>query len=150
MTTAILGVGNLLMKDDGVGVHVARALDALELPDDVFVIDAGTDPDVAYDVDYADRIIVIDAVLGDGPPGTIYRLPGTPGGTSGHGERSCHDIGLLQTLQAARSNVREIVVIGVEPKEIECGLDLSSEVAARVPRVVELVRQEIEAERREV
>ena len=81
MTTAILGVGNLLMKDDGVGVHVARALASLDLPDDVVVIDAGTDPDVAYDVDYADRIIVIDAVLGDGPPGTIYRLSGTSGGT---------------------------------------------------------------------
>ena len=150
MTTAILGVGNLLMKDDGVGVHVARALGALDLPDDVVVIDAGTDPAVAYDVDYAGRIIVIDAVLGDGPPGTIYRLPGTPGGACGRGEQSCHDIGLLQTLQVARPDEREIVVIGVEPKEIECGLDLSSEVAARVPRVVELVRQEIEAERREV
>ena len=150
MTTAILGVGNLLMKDDGVGVHVARALGTLDLPDDVVVIDAGTDPDVAYDVDYADRIIVIDAVLGDGPPGTIYRLTGTPGGISDCGERSCHDIGLLQTLRVARPDEREIVVIGVEPKEIECGLDLSSEVAARVPRVVELVRQEIEAERREV
>jgi len=150
MTTAILGVGNLLMRDDGVGVHVARALDALDLPDDVVVIDAGTDPDVAYDVDYMDRIIIIDAVLGDGPPGTIYRLAGIPGGASDWGERSCHDIGLLQTLRVAWPDELEIVVIGVEPKEIQCGLDLSSDVAACVPRVVELVRQEIEVERREV
>ena len=144
MKTAILGVGNILMKDDGVGVHVARALRDVRLPNDVVLIDAGTDPDVAYDVDHADRIIVIDAVHGDGPPGTIYRLPGMSGNASASGERMCHDIGLLQTLRIARSFEREILVIGVEPKEIECGLDLSSEVAARVPRVIELIRQEIE------
>lgn len=150
MTTAILGVGNLLMRDDGVGVHVARALDVLDLPDDVVVIDAGTNPDVAYDVDHMDRIIVIDAVLGNGPPGTIYRLTWMPGGASDCGERSCHDIDLLQTLWVSRPDEQTIVLIGVEPKEIKCGLDLSSEVAARVPQVVELVRQEIEAEPQEV
>jgi len=143
MDTAILGVGNILMKDDGVGVHVARALSGLDLPDGVVVIDAGTDPDVAYDVDWAARVIVVDAMRGDGPPGTMYRLTGADAATSQ--ERSCHDITLLETLCLARPAVRDLVVFGIEPKEIGCGLDLSPEVAETVPRVIERVREELEA-----
>jgi hydrogenase maturation protease len=144
MRTAIVGVGNVLMKDDGVGVHVARALRELPLPDGVEVTDAGTCADVAFDLAGADRVIVIDAARGGGPAGAIYRLaedavPGVEGVQSGH------DVALLHVLRHVVSggHAPEIVVIGVEPKEVDCGLELSPAVSACLPRVIDAVQQEL-------
>jgi len=126
MGTAIVGVGNILMQDDGVGVHVARALAETSLPEDVVVLDAGTDPDAAYEVADARRVIVIDAAQGGGDPGTIYRLPDEAACAVAGVGRTCHEMGLLQTLRDSRSSCHpiEIVVIGVEPRTIGWGLDL--------------------------
>ena len=145
MRTAILGVGNCLMKDDGVGVHAVRALSELPLPAGVAVIDAGTCPDVIFDTDFADRVIIIDAVHGDGPPGTLYRLAEEALLAPEDGFRSCHDVSLVHALREWRPAVRGqvVVVIGIEPKEVAWGLDLSPEVAACLPRVLELVKEEL-------
>jgi hydrogenase maturation protease len=142
MHTAIVGVGNILMKDEGVGVHVAHALRELPLPDDVEVIDGGTSADVGFDVERAERVIVIDAVRGGGRPGTIYRFA-ADAVPSAAGLRSSHNVGLLQTLRNGLTEQREILIIGIEPKAVDCGLDLSPEVAAHLPRIVEIVRQEL-------
>ena len=64
MRTAIVGIGNSLMQDEGVGVHVIRALADLSLPDGVALIDAGTSSDVAFDLGGYDRVIVVDAARG--------------------------------------------------------------------------------------
>jgi len=145
MDTAIVGVGNILMRDDGVGVHVARALSECDLPVDVTVLDAGTDPDAAYEIVGARRVIVIDAAQGGGDPGTIYRLPDEVASEAAGVGRSCHDMGLLQTLRDSRGSDHpiEIVVIGVEPRTIDWGLELSPEIAERVPRVIEVVLEEL-------
>ncbi|MGB2983967.1 MAG: hydrogenase maturation protease [Candidatus Bipolaricaulia bacterium] len=145
MDTAIVGVGNILMKDDGVGVHVARALVGHPLPVDVCVLDAGTDPYAAFEITEARRVIVIDAAQGDGEPGTIYRLPDEAAGAAANVGRSCHDMGLLQTLRDSRSSDHpmEIIVIGIEPRTIDWGLDLSPEIAARVPHIIEIVLEEL-------
>jgi hydrogenase maturation protease len=73
---AILGVGNILLKDEGVGIHVIHALQDNPLLTDagVELIDGGTSPNVSYLLDGADRLIVIDAVEGGCEPGTIYRF----------------------------------------------------------------------------
>ncbi len=145
MRTAIVGIGNGLMRDEGVGVHVARALADAELPEGVLVIDAGTDPDVAFDLDGLDRVIVVDTVRGGEAPGTVYRfgdgVEPDPAGV----RRASHDVGLLETLRALSppGEAPEVVVIGVEPEKIEWGLDLSTVVRRSVPRVVEIVQQEL-------
>lgn len=143
--TAIVGVGNSLMMDDGIGVHVARALANTALPDDAVVIDAGTDPDVAFDLEGVERVIVVDAARGGGPPGTVYRFDPLGGVGVETGRRACHDVGFLQTLRdiARTGEVPKIVVVGVEPEAIEWGLELSSIVEASLPRVVEIVRREL-------
>jgi len=143
--TAVVGVGNSLMQDDGVGVHVARALSETSLPEGVAVIDAGTDPDVAFDLGGVDRVIVIDATRGGEAPGTVYRFPASDGVGAEGGRRACHDVGFLQTLRdvAAAGDAPQVVIIGVEPKVIDWGLDLSPAVAASVPRAIEVVRQEL-------
>ena len=71
----ILGVGNLLLSDEGVGVHVANKLMEMDLPAGVEVIEGGTDGFRLMNVvTEADRLIVVDAVKGGSPPGSIYRL----------------------------------------------------------------------------
>jgi len=145
MKAVIVGVGNILMKDDGVGVHVVRALGERDLPANVTLLDAGTDPDAAYEVWDANFVIVIDAAYGGEDPGTIYRLPDRIACEAAGVTQTCHDMGLLQMLRdSRRSNAPiEILVIGVEPRTIDWGLELSEEVAALVPRVVEVVLEEL-------
>jgi hydrogenase maturation protease len=141
MKTAIVGIGNSLMRDEGVGVHVAQALTEAHLPSGVVVIDGGTDPDVVYSLDGFDRVIVIDAMRGGERPGTVYRLGGDVEFEDA-GRRACHDVGLLEILRAVRSDgeVPEVVVVGIEPDEIDWGMELSPAVRASIPRVVEVVQ----------
>ena len=143
MRTAIVGIGNSLMRDEGVGVHVVQALADLSLPDGVELIDAGTCSDVAFDLDGYDRVIVVDAARGGEDPGTIYRFTEETDFDAGDGLRTCHDVGLLQTLREAVRGTSDVLILGVEPKEIDWGLDLSSVVRESVPRVVEIVKQEL-------
>ena len=143
MRTAIVGVGNSLMQDEGVGVHVIRALANLPLPDGVALIDAGTSSDVAFDLGGYDRVIVVDAARGGEQPGTIYRFTEEAEPDAGEGRQACHDVGFLQTLRAVVRGDPDVLILGVEPKEIDWGLDLSSVVRESVPRVVEIVKQEL-------
>jgi len=140
MRTAIVGIGNSLMRDDGVGVHVARALTETSLPCGVEVIDGGTDPDVVFALDGFERVVVVDAMRGGEAPGTVYRLDGDVE-FDGVDRGACHDVGLLDTLRAVRpvGEAPEVVLLGVEPEEIDWGTELSPAVRASVPRVVEIV-----------
>ena len=143
MRTAIVGIGNSLMRDEGVGVHVIRALADLSLPDGVALIDAGTSSDVAFDLDDYDRVIVVDAARGGEDPGTIYRFTEDVEIDGGRGRQGCHDVRLLQTLREVVRGGPEVLILGVEPSEIGWGLDLSSVVRESVSRVIEIVKQEL-------
>ena len=73
--TVILGVGNVLLSDEGIGVHVANELSTMELPPGVSVIEGGTDGFRLLNIiTEADRLIVVDAVKGGAGPGSIYRF----------------------------------------------------------------------------
>ena len=72
----ILGIGNLLLGDEGVGVHAAQALMKKDLPEGVTVLDIGTAIlDALPELEKADRVIVIDAVMAGKEAGTVYRIP---------------------------------------------------------------------------
>lgn len=146
----VLGVGNLLLRDEGVGVHVISALRDRELPPDVELWDGGTASFNLLDTLSSRRqVIIIDAVRTGSKPGTIFRF--TPKDISASGEQltSLHQVGLLETLNLAEhlpdSAPDEVVILGIEPKEIGWGLELSAEVEAAVPKVIELVIEELEA-----
>lgn len=146
----VVGIGNLLLKDEGVGVHVAHALEAATLPQDVEleVIDGGTSPHLLRLLEDVDKLIIVDATRGGSEPGAIYRF-GPELMAEPNGERmSVHDIGIGETLRIAKSlgqEPREVVIIGIEPKEIDWGLELSPELEKKMPQIVEIVRQEIAA-----
>ena len=144
----ILGVGNLLLRDEGIGVHVVQALSEEELPVDVEVVDAGTSAlDVLTRIEPVEKMIVVDAVRGGSAPGTIYRFTPEEVQVESGVEASLHEIGLMDALNAAKmlgSAPKMTVIIGVEPAAIEWGTELSAEVGARIPEVLERVRAELQ------
>lgn len=145
--TVVLGVGNLLLSDEGLGVHIVNKLMEMDLPPGVEVIDGGVSGPGLMDVIIgADRLIVIDALKGGGPPGSIYRL--SPEDLTKYPEInkiSMHEIGILETLHLSGlvGQVPETTIIGVEPKSLEMGMDLSPEIHAKVPRIIELILDEL-------
>lgn len=142
----ILGIGNLLMKDEGVGVHIAQELMKMHLPRDVEVIDGGTASlDLISYLEGRKKVVVIDCVRGGHKPGTIYRL--TPEEVKEDKSKilSLHQIDFQQTLHLASEFGKqpETVIIGIEPKNFSSwGMELSAVVKRRIPRVVELVKEE--------
>ncbi|MDR9755879.1 MAG: hydrogenase maturation protease [Thermacetogeniaceae bacterium] len=144
----VLGIGNLLMKDDGVGVHVVKALEKCRLPADVELVDGGTAGcDLLPFMTGAEKIIIIDALKGGGPPGAVYRLrPEDCGKQPINCTITLHDLGILTVLNdlaLLEGKTPPCVIIGVEPGEIDWGMELTPEVAAVLPRVLELVQKEL-------
>lgn len=144
MRTLVLGIGNLLLCDEGVGVHVVHALRQEQLPPDVVTLDIGTAfLDALHEIEHADRIIIVDAMEGGCAPGTVYRVPFEDC------ERptciaSLHGFDLSRVMfLAGRKFSPEVIVIGVEPARIDWGVELSPEIQAVVSGVVEAVRNEV-------
>jgi hydrogenase maturation protease len=144
MNTLILGMGNLLLGDEGVGVHVARALAQRELPPNVAVVEAGTAfLDVLPDIEKADRILLVDAMEGGGAPGSVYRVPFDQ---CQHPEMlaSLHGFDLSRVLFMAGSNrAPEVMVFGIEPARIEWGTDLSPVIRKVLPAVERAILNEL-------
>jgi len=143
-----VGVGNVLLRDEGIGVHVARALQEMRpaFPDgEVEVVDGGTSPNAFDTAGGADKLIIIDAACGGGEPGTVYRF--APDGLSVEPRllTSLHDLGLLDSLRMMESlgnPPRDTVIIGVEPAEVDWGLELTPTLRDKLPDVVRLVVEE--------
>ena len=145
----VLGVGNLVLTDEGVGVHVVQRLQKMDLPSHVEVLDGGTSGfDLLDDIEGRKKVVVVDAVKGEQPPGTIYRMTTEDIEEAPKSRLSLHDIDmtdLLKLVDLFEIEKPEIVIIGIEPKDIEsASLELSQEIEARVPRLIELVMREIE------
>ncbi len=137
----IVGVGNLLMSDDGVGVHAVAALQKNPIPG-VTMLEMGTA--ILHGVNLlesATRVLVIDAAHGGQPPGTIYQFePGEPTGLPG--AVSLHALGLREAMRFLSCGPPpSISVIGVEPQTIACGLELSPVVGAALGAVIALARR---------
>ena len=138
----ILGMGNLLMSDDGIGSHAAQAL-APRPPAGVCVADVGTDFLSALSfLESARRVLVIDAVRAGGAPGTIYQLTASDIARQPTGSTPSHSLNLLEArrLLSPNSPPIEISILGVEPAVIDYGMELSPSVAAALPRVLEMTR----------
>ncbi len=143
----VLGIGNILLRDEGVGVRVIEAMRELPLPDHVELCDGGTAGADLLDI-LSDRrkVIVIDAMDAGAEAGTIYRLTLDDLLPTEAPHASLHEIGLLETIDMARClgvHPHEVVIFGVKPGEISCGLELSSPVSQAIPRIIDLILDEI-------
>ena len=137
----IAGLGNLLLSDDGVGVHAVRELERTPMVG-VVVAEIGTA--VLHGLplmEKASRVLLIDAARGGGAPGTVYLFDEAEDAPAG-APPSMHAMGLREAARVlGRGGPRpRVTVIGVEPGDLECGLELSAPVRAALPRVVALAR----------
>jgi len=145
----VLGVGNILLKDEAVGVKVVEELERrYQFPDNVRVVDGGTQGLwLMATIQEADHLIVVDAVLGKGEPGTIYRLERDDLPKGLRAKQSAHDSDLVEALNLCAlidAAPTSVVVVGIEPEKIvQFDLELSESVAARIDDLVERVLDEL-------
>ncbi len=136
MTTLILGIGNVLYGDEGVGVHVARRLDQSSLlPNHVVAIDGGTGGLTLLEaMQGADRIVFVDATMDGNPPGTVQRLE-PRFARDFPPSLSAHDIGLRELVESWELLDRRaemiLYTISIAPLGELC-LELTPEVNAAV------------------
>jgi hydrogenase maturation protease len=147
MQTLVLGLGNELLGDEGVGVHAARQLQERYLPEETKVLDVGTAIlDALPDIENAGRVIVLDAMKDGRPPGTVYKtlLDDCSGSTC---IASMHGFDIFRVMSLSdRSDRPPITVYGIEPELIEWSLTLSSPVAESLPYLIKAILEELELE----
>lgn len=144
----LLGIGNLIMSDDGVGVKVVQRIQReFILPDHVEVIDGGTlGLDLLPMLEEVERLIVVDAVETGMVPGTCVRLSGEELPIALETKVSPHQMGLKDLLAVARLMGHlppEMVLIGVQPGSIEMDTELTPEVEAKVDVLIGSVLDEL-------
>ncbi len=145
----VLGLGNLLLSDEGVGVHAVAALrKRYHLPDGVDVLDGGTaGMDLLDIIAGRDHVIVVDAVRREGAAaGTLFTFRGDDIRAAFGARLSPHQLGLLDVL-AATSLLGEapgaVTVIGIVPAHLDLGLELSPTVAASLDALLARIADEL-------
>ena len=139
--TLVLGVGNLLLSDEGVGVHVIeRLLAEYQVPEEVQVLDGGTlGLDLLYYLEGVENLLIIDAVDMDGKPGELMRMEGDEVPAFITMKMSPHHIGIPDMLAAAKLKgcyPRNVVLWGIQPDLLELGTELSPVIDAKVDVLV--------------
>ena len=144
----ILGIGNLLLKDEGVGIHLVRKLADVLDRSDIDIIDGGTDPDIVSCIgDNVEKLIVIDAANTGDQPGTIFRFniddleSGLPEAVS------LHEIGIVDSIKMMSligKRPNNVTIIGIQPETVDFGLELSPALSEKLPKIIEIVLSEIE------
>ncbi len=149
MRVVVLGLGNILLRDEGVGVRVVEALaERYHLPAEVEAVDGGTaGMELLNTLAGCDHLLICDAVKDDAPPGTVIKLADAEVPAFFQTTRfSPHQLGLadvLATLILTGEAPRTVTLIGVVPLDLELGIDLSPEVGAVVERAVEYLTTEL-------
>ncbi len=141
--TLILGIGNLVLKDEGVGIHIVQALENEKLPSHVDVLDGGTGGvGLIGELESYTNIIIIDATLDNSPCGTIKIIK--PKFSSDYPRLlSSHEFGLRDMIESmiVRETIPQIDLITISVKDYQdIGMDLSMEVKKAVPDVVKLIK----------
>ncbi len=142
----VIGCGNLLQQDEGVGVHLIEYLRTQPVPQGVELIDGATGGfDLLPFIEGARRIVIVDAVKGGAEPGTIYKFGPEDYQTESFPKTSLHDVCLKDIFEIVKMTgpLPEITIFGVEPKTIDWGMELTEEVKTIIPRLGELVLKEI-------
>ena len=146
----VLGIGNIILRDEGFGVRAMEYLDEhYRFSHDVRLLDGGTlGPELLHFVTGTEKLLILDAVAGDAPAGTIYRFEDDAVMAHFQEKMSSHEIGIqdvLAWLTVTDRAIPNVVVLGMQPYEVTAGLSLSPEMAAALPHfahraVEELVR----------
>lgn len=142
----ILGIGNILNRDEGVGVHAVRMLEQGHqlsddsLPAEIAFLDGGTlGLNLLPVVEEASHLLILDAVDAHQPPGTVIELAGDQIPLFAGVKLSQHQVTFQEVLGLAAVRGKlpaDLCLIGVQPADLEIGLELSPTVVAALPEVI--------------
>lgn len=145
----VLGIGNTLLRDEGFGPYVIGALQEKTIPPSVELLDGGTaGADLLDHICDRKKLLVIDTIDADVEPGTVLCFDGYSIQTQTD-YCSLHQCGISETLAMAKqlnSAPAEVLIIGVKPKDLSCGMGLSDLVKAKVPAVMTIVMNELQVQ----
>lgn len=146
----ILGLGNILLQDEGLGVRAAERLAArYRLPPEVQVMDGGVmGLDLLPHLEGVTHLLITDAVQTGQPPGSLVRLEGEAIPAALSLKMSMHQVGLQELLALAgfQGTLPEQVVLwGLEPASLDWGLELSAPIAAQIDALVDAAVGELRA-----
>lgn len=146
----VLGVGNALLKDEGVGIRVVKELQArYDFPENVSVVDGGVlGLSLTGTFMQHEQAIVVDAVRGGDEPGTIYRFEWEMKPDHVHYKDSLHQIDLMETMALLPlvGDPPHVLVLGVEYEDIfDWGVELTPRVEKAVEPLIKMVLEELRA-----
>ena len=143
----VLGIGNPLCRDDGIGIRVIVEMQKSGKYSEINIIDGGAAPDLFSLLDEnAGRLIIVDALRGGGRPGDIYRLKLGEENIADETPASLHGMGILDSLKLMKQLGRyppQVIIIGIEPSDVSHGLRLSPAIEALVPDLIKAVEEEL-------
>ena len=136
----VLGVGNVILRDEGFGVRVAEYLDAhYDFPENVQIVDGGTlGIELTQFVTGTKKLLVIDSINGHAAPGTRFAIRDDDVLAHFQDKISAHEVGIqdvLALLEVTGHKIPTVTVLGVQPYNLEAGVELSEEMRKLVPEV---------------
>lgn len=148
MKALILGIGNVLLGDEGIGIRIIEELNnRFDLPDTVETLDGGTAGiELLRYMEGKDLLIIIDAMRLGHKPGTVFRVEGEDVQKQFLSKVSPHQIGLSDLLAAgilSDALPEKIVLFGVEPEKLETGIYLTDSVAESITKLIPAIIDEL-------
>ncbi len=147
-TVTVLGLGNILLTDEGIGVHTVNAFQKrFALPPFVEVVDGGSAGlDLIPFIEGREKVLMVDAVNFDREPGYIDVLEneGIPARITE--KASMHHLGLLDVLSIVKLSgnfPKELCLIGIQPKRLELGLDMTPEICDKQEQLIERIAEKL-------
>ncbi|MCP4650499.1 MAG: hydrogenase maturation protease [PVC group bacterium] len=142
--TLIIGCGNILLADEGVGVHFIETLKKKKLPNDIELLDGGTGGiELIPYIEKVEKIIIVDAVQSNGEKGAIYKLrpEDYEQDSPALGSMSLHEISLKDLFVTMRqlNMKKDITIFAVEPADVKLNIGLSPTLKKIMPKLISLV-----------
>lgn len=143
---SVVGIGNIIMQDEGFGVRCAEYLQKItDYPDFVQIIDGGTlGMDLMPYIAGTKKLLFIDAIDVEGNVGDFYQFTGDELNAYFKNKITIHDVGvndMLAVLKLTDNPIEEVVVMGVKPEVVSMGLDMTEKIAEKVPEVAQKAKE---------
>jgi hydrogenase maturation protease len=150
MDVLILGLGNLLLSDEGVGVHAVAAMDErFCFPEGVEILDGGTSGmDLLNTIAGREHLIVCDAIKSEAAPGSVVRIDGDDVAAFFNTRISPHQLGLsdvLANLDLMDERPKHVTIIGIVPEDLSLGTELSGAGRAGLEKGIDFVLEDLAA-----
>lgn len=144
----VLGIGNIILKDEGFGVHIVEKLQQeYNFPANVEVLDGGTlGMELMNYIIGTDKLIVVDAISGGSAPGTFFRFVNAEVKAYFQEKVSMHELGIqdvLAALEVIEQPVKDVIVMGAQPYIVDAGVGLTEDMAALVEKTKNLILEQL-------